>query len=363
MKKYRKSLEYMEQYRPGTDVGTVSEKYGIRAANIMKLSSNENPLGTSPEVYRAVSSSLKDIHMYPETTSGNLRAALAEKYMLSESNFFVGAGSDQVLDIFLQSVLEKGDKVVTEFPSFPQYSLISTKLGANVDSISLRNDFSFSVDAILSAIQKETAAVILCNPNNPTGTIIAKDDILRIVKESKTYVVVDEAYIEFGGESSLDLISRNPNLLILRSFSKSYGLAAMRIGYGISSNEELFSNMMKVKLPFNILQISEVAAIAALSDERFLKQTKITVEREKKKIIVALEKNGFKVFPSYANFVWVDCSPTRHTSEDLYNKLLEMGVIMRPFGKIKGFQGDYFRMSIPAKKKANKLVKILHSLE
>ena len=323
---------------------------------IINLSSNENPLGPSPRVIKAIKNHSSLIHRYPESTSFELRQELARLQGLGPDNYIFGAGSNEVIDIILQTILKPKDKVLMPFPTFPQYKLLAEKLGGAVEEVPLNKDFSFDVDNFLSGADN-AKIIFLCAPNNPTCSDISRKDVLKILRESAC-VVVDEAYVEFSGETVVDLVKKHENLLILRTFSKAYGLAGMRIGYGVAGRD-LVEKMMKVKNPFNVNSLAQKSALAALSDTNHLKNVVETIVLGRKYLSNKL-RAFFTVYPSRTNFLWVDVSPL--SAYDLAQKLLKQNIAIRPFGKIPGYEGNYVRITVGTEEENEQLADALEAL-
>ncbi|MCK4820855.1 histidinol-phosphate aminotransferase family protein, partial [bacterium] len=237
---------------------------------IIDLSSNETPFGPGPMVIKAIGSYASSVHRYPEIISFELGQSLARLHGLGPDNYIFGAGSNEVIDILLQALLAPKDKVLMSFPTFSQYKVLAEKQGAAIQEVPLEMDFSFNPDAFLSHAGN-AKVIFLCNPNNPTGSSISRGDILRVLKEPAC-VVVDEAYAEFSRESVIDLVKKYENLVVLRTFSKAYGLAGLRVGYGVACRD-LAEKILKVKNPFNVNSLAQKSALAALSDRDHLEMT------------------------------------------------------------------------------------------
>ena len=329
---------------------TVRQKPGI-----IGLSRNENPFGPSPRVVRAIEKNTCRINRYPDASSFELRDYLAGLHGLDPGNYIFGAGSNEVIDIFLQAVLRRGDRVLAFFPSFPQYRLLAEKQGGVMQEVPLEGDFSFDVNEFL--LHADNAKVLfLCNPNNPTGSLISRREILKVLEQS-AYVVLDEAYAEFLGETFIGLVEEYANLIVLRSFSKAYGLAGMRVGYGVAGRV-LVEKMMKVKSPFNVGLLAQKSALAALSDVRYLKKTVDLIVSEREYLSREL-RIFFTVYPSDANFLWVDVRPL-----DAYafaRGLLEQNISVMPFGQLPGYSGSYVRISVGTREQNRRLIAAIGS--
>ena len=264
----RKGVSTLDTYVPGRRAEEVGREYGL--TEVFKLASNENAIGPSPAALEAIQGVLKGLHRYPDGHAGGLRAALAGKLGVEEAQIFVGNGGDDVLSVLARTFLNDGDEVIIPQPTFSPYRHVSQVMGANVIFSPLR-EFRIDLDDILSRAGAATKIIFLCSPNNPTGTIIQKGALVSFLEAlpENTLVLLDEAYGDFVDDpewpDSLALLKQYP-LIVLRSFSKIYGLAGLRVGYGLG-DKDLIGYMHRVREPFNVNQLAQVAAIAALGDD------------------------------------------------------------------------------------------------
>lgn len=352
---YRKVCENIQPYVPGKPISDVQRELGL--TDVIKLASNENPLGCSKKVTQAISDALSEISLYPDGNATVLRNKLAEKHGLKPGQIIFGAGSNEIITFIAQIFLNPGDESIYAQPSFSWYDTAVLATGANPVIIPLK-DYTHDLEAMKNAITDKTKIIWICNPNNPTGTIITakeQEEFLKAVP-SNIVVVLDEAYYEFarGGDypESVSLLEKYPNIIILRTFSKAYGLASLRVGYGMAS-EEIVSYLNRVRPPFNVNTLAQTAAIAALEDEDFVREVLKVNKAGRDMLYEAFEKLGLRYVKSHANFIWVE---TPLSSGEMFQKLLHRGVIVRPF------MGKWLRITVGKKEQNEKLIKALTEL-
>lgn len=266
-----------------------------------------------------------DLNQYPAPYSDGLRGALAEKYGLHEDNFVVGNGSDEALDVVFKSFMEPGEAVVAPYPSYVLHSFFVKVNCGRFVTVDLRPGFQLDPDALLGAKGK---IIILCTPNNPTANIFDHRDVEKVVAEHDGPVVVDEAYGEFASDSFMSRVNEFDNLIVTRTFSKAYGLAGLRVGY-MASNRKMADVMQRVKIPYSLDRISEMAAIAALKNTEYVDQAIALVLEEREHLSQGLRDLGFKVFPSESNFILFKSAKP---SAELVGRLAKKGVLVRDFG-------------------------------
>ena len=266
---FNKSIEKISPYKPGMREEEIKEKNKLE--KVIKLASNENPYGPSEKI-NTVFKDISNIERYPDNNCTNLRNVLANKLKLSEKNFIFGNGSVEIIQMISRVMIEKGDEVITCTPTFQSYYLETYIQYGKVKSIPMTNDYKFDLNAIVDNINDKTKVIYIANPNNPTGTIIKNDELEKFLEKipKDILIVLDEAYAEFVNDrdypNSIELLDKYKNICILKTFSKAYGLANLRIGYGIA-NEDVITQFEKVRVPFNVSTIAEEAAIIAISDE------------------------------------------------------------------------------------------------
>ena len=342
-------------YIPGKPIEEVEREKGI--ANIVKLASNENPLGPSPLALKAIKASLKNLNRYPDGSGFYLKQELVNFFNLKSENFILGNGSNELIDIAVRTFCERDENIVSPFPSFVAYYLAGEQLGLKL-KISRLKDYALDLDDMYKLIDGKTKVVFISNPNNPTGTFFSNDKIINFIKKVKdgVLIVIDEAYIEYIGKSLVEdiNIADFPNVLILRTFSKVYGLAGLRIGYGIG-HKDLISLMDRVREPFNVNSLSLSAAAAALKDKEYLEKVITTNETEKNYLYGEFKKIGIEFIETGANFILVKLKLQK--AAEISEKFLNAGVIVRPMDRF-GY-GDMVRITVGTHKENVKLIKAL----
>jgi histidinol-phosphate aminotransferase len=341
----RRQLLDFDPYSPGLSMEEVKERYGL--SSVIKLASNENPLGVSPKVLQAMEKRLTEVHRYPRAGSPRLRQALADYHGVPEDRIVAGNGSDEIIDLLIRVAVAPGREHVLAFqPCFNIYRLQSKLCGVAFRQVALRGDFTFPMQALLEAVNDATAIVFLTTPDNPSGFAPSIEEVLDLHRclPGGCLLVVDEAYMDFAVPrerySIISLAGSVPNLVVLRTFSKLYGLAGLRLGYGVMP-AELADTLLRVKLPFSVNVLAEAAGIAALDDDTFRSETIATVARGREMLTHVLGEMGFLVYPSQANFIMV--KPPMAASE-LFEKLLRRGIIIRPLQSYG--MTDHLRISI-----------------
>lgn len=318
-------------YPPGKPLEELEREYGVRDS--IKMASNENPWGPSPKAIEAIRGALENLHRYPDGSGYYLVHALAEKLGFSPDEIVLGNGSNEIIEMLVKAYVQNGDEVITSHPSFLMYQkIVQVRGGVNIviPLMRMRHDLT----AILAAITDKTRLIFLDNPNNPTGCPIKPTDLysfLSTVPES-VLVVLDEAYVDFmDNELQVDIFSlvRNSKgrcgVVSLRTFSKAYGLAGVRIGYGLMPSQ-VAVNLHKVRQPFNVNQLAQIGALAALEDEEFYQQTLQRTREGLNYLQAEVDKLGCKSYPSQTNFFLID---VKGDATVLYEAMLHKGVIIR----------------------------------
>ncbi|MDR1812636.1 MAG: histidinol-phosphate transaminase [Candidatus Fibromonas sp.] len=328
MPKARKEIESIPDYVPGKSIDEIREKYGL--LQVTKLASNENPFGASPAAMAAYKKCAAKLHLYPRGSAPELVKKLALKWKVREENLIIGNGSDEILDLAARVYFNRGDYAAGAGSTFSLYSSAAKIAGANYKAFPLEN-FCYPLESLEGF--KKAGIIFICNPNNPTGTCYSGRVILDFLKKvsKNTLVILDMAYAEFTGEKEPPLhrwIKMFPNLLCTRTFSKLYGLAGLRIGYGISS-KEIINTLKKAKPPFNVNYPAQMAALAALDDTRFIEKSLKVNGDERKKLAQNLQGLGFKVLPSGANFV---CAKIGRQAREFVVWLESRGMVIRHLG-------------------------------
>lgn len=317
-------------YEPGKPIEYVARELGLDPAGIDKLASNENPFGPSPKAVAAAKRALAQGELYPDGGCYALRQRLATKWDLSPDQFAIGNGSNELLELLGHVFLEPGDEVVMAVPAFAVYKLVTLLFGATPVEVPLRN-WTHDLTAMAAAITPRTKLVFVCSPNNPTGTANTAEELIAFVRGLPDHVVAvfDEAYAEYV-EHAPDLrplIAEGRKLVCLRTFSKIYGLAALRVGYGYA-NTEACALLNRVRQPFNVNAIAQAAALAALEDTAFTEKCRLQNSRGLVQLTKGCQKLGLETVPSVANFILVRVSD----GLGVFTALQRAGVIVRPVG-------------------------------
>ncbi len=326
----RPHLSTLLPYVPGKPLEELEREMGI--TNAAKLASNENPLGPSPLVLKAILESFSQWGRYPDGGAHELTRKLSAHLGVSSDSLVLGNGSNEILVLLGEMILNQGDEVLYAAPSFVVYQLVAQLNQAKAITIPLK-DHTHDLISFAWAITSKTRMVFICNPNNPTGTHLPLQDVEIFLNQcpSQVLVVLDEAYYEYVEDpayfESLKLTDRYSNLVILRTFSKAFGLAGLRIGYGVL-NRELKALFQKTRQPFNINRLAQIAALAALGDIPHMRRSVELNRKMRIKLTESLREMGFTPAPSQSNFVYFEVE----AADSIYQKLLRVGVIVRPMG-------------------------------
>nr|TKS15737.1 histidinol-phosphate aminotransferase, chloroplastic-like [Populus alba] len=331
-------LRKLSPYQSILPFEILSAQLGRKPEDIVKLDANENPYGPPPEVLEALGN-LKFPYIYPDPESRRLREALAIDSGLESDHILVGCGADELIDLIMRCTLDPGDKIVDCPPTFTMYEFDAAVNGALVTKVLRKPDFSLNVDLIVDAVRKEKPkCIFLTSPNNPDGSIINDEDLLKIL-ELPILVVLDEAYIEFSGlESRMKWVKKHDNLIVLRTFSKRAGLAGLRVGYG-AFPLSIIEYLWRAKQPYNVSVAAEVAACAALQNPTYLEDVKNALVEERERLFKFLQEVPFLTpFPSHSNFILCEVK-SGMDAKKLKDDLASMGVMVRHYNKkeLKGF--------------------------
>ena len=331
--KFNKVLEDIKIYEAGKPIELVVREFGIAPENVVKLASNENPLGTNPAVANAIVANANRAHLYPDDSMFELKAALASKYAVQENNLIIGAGSDQVLEFISRAVLNENTSVLMSAVTFSMYEIYAKQMGAKVIRTA---SYAHKYDEFMEAYHMHKPRIIyLCTPNNPTGDGTSKEEVLKIINavDTETLVVVDGAYMEYAAAKDANFaITPNEllgfeNVIYLGTFSKAYGLGGMRVGYGIAQ-PELIHELYKMRPPFNISTLSLAAAIEACKDDSFVKESIALNQEEIKRYEAFAKEQGFGYIESYTNFITYLFDETMDSTK-IADAFLRRGVIIR----------------------------------
>ncbi len=333
----RSCLDKIKPYVPGKPVEEVERELGLK--NVIKMASNENPLGPSLLAVEAMRKNLKKMHIYPDGNCYYLKEALAKKIEVQTNQLIFGNGSDELLSFLTLTYLNPGDEAVMVDPSFSEYDFATRLMGGELRRVPLVGpDFKYDFEAILAAVNEKTRLIFICSPNNPTGSTVKKSELDSFVEQlpDNVILVLDQAYIEYvesaDHPTGLDYVNQGQPVILLRTFSKLYGLAGLRIGYGIAS-AELIGELNRVREPFNVNSMAQAAAQGALDDNYHLQQSRSLVSKSRKQFEVGLAEMGLKPVPDEANFCFIDI---KEDSKQVFQALMKRGVIVRT-GDIFGF--------------------------
>lgn len=354
--KVRNEILGLDVYRAGKPISEVKRELGLE--EVTKLASNENPLGCSPKVKAVLRELIDETHMYPDASNYELKDALSAKLGVKPQQICCSTGSDSLIRVICNTFLEPGDETIMAEVTFPRYEASSKLMGATPIIIPMENN-GLHIEKMVDAITEKTKILWLCNPNNPTGTIFNKTEFVNVLSRIPDHVliVMDEAYIEYVTSeefpNGLDYLNDYPNMIVLRTFSKAYGLAGLRCGYGIAS-EELISYFNRVIGPFDVNLYAQQAALAALSDQEFLNLVLETNECGKEYYYEQFKLMDLQYIETNTNFIMVD---TRINDKEVFDKLLSKGVIVRP-GYLLGMPG-WLRVTIGTEKQNKLFIKAL----
>lgn len=324
-------IQALVPYPPGKPIEETEREYGI--TGVVKLASNENPLGPSPKAVAAIQAASKELHLYPDGSHFHLKKALSTRLGVSTDELSIGCGSNEFIDLLPRVFVPKGKNLVTHKTAFVIYKLCSQLVGCDFIEVPVNDDLRYSVNDVLKMITPDTRMVMIANPNNPTGTFLNAEEVDRLAREleaRRVLLVLDYAYWEFVTDKAIPdpiaVFKKHPNVIVLRTFSKIYGLAGVRVGYMVA-DKKVTSMIERSRQPFNVTSAGLAGALAALEDDEHLKASvalnnasKIEIERE-------LSKYNVRLYPSQGNFILVDMN---RPSRELYTEFLKRGVIIRP---------------------------------
>ncbi|HIL93301.1 MAG TPA: histidinol-phosphate transaminase [Cycloclasticus sp.] len=336
-------------YQPGKPIDELQRELGLD--NIVKLASNENPLGPSDVVKEAIQSAIKDVALYPDGNGFYLKKALSEKLGVTTDMITLGNGSNDVLDLIARVFLSQGREAVYSQYAFVVYAIATQSVGATArvakaSSINSTATYGHDLSAMLALVNDKTSVVFIANPNNPTGTWLEPLELEAFIKQIPKHVIVvlDEAYCEYLEQqitvNSIDFLQTYPNLIITRTFSKAYGLAGLRVGYAVS-HPDVADLLNRVRQPFNVNSLALVAAEAALKDDDYINRSRVLNTQGLQQLTKGFEQLGLSYIPSVGNFVSVNVGDN---AADIYTRLLQKGVIVRPIAAYK--MPSFLRVSV-----------------
>lgn len=376
VEKARTEIKGLRPYLPGKPIDELAREFGLNPADIVKLASNENPIGPSKKAIAAMEAEARELTRYPDGNGFDLKQALCQKLSthsapVKPENITLGNGSSDILDFIVTCFVSKDDEVIFSQHAFAIYGLVATVQGGTSVVVPAKN-YGHDLDAMAAAITEKTRVIFVTNPNNPTGTWLSRTEVSDFMAKvpNDVVVVLDEAYFEFVSEADfcdgLTLIADYPNLVVTRTFSKAYGLASLRVGYGIS-NPEIADLMNRVRPPFNVNSFALAAAVATLNDEEYVAESIAINDQGMEYLTQSFDEMGLPYIPSVANFISFEIpatikgEPANISAAEVNSQLLAVGVIIRPIANYE--MPSYLRVSIgtPAENEIfiTKLKKIL----
>lgn len=324
------NLAEMPVYQPGRPIEEVAREQGLPAKEIIKLASNENPLGPSPAAVAAIQQALQNLHLYPDGNAFYLKSKLAERLGVENSNLILGNGSNEIIEFIGHALLHPGADVIVSQYCFAVYPIVAKLFGANLITVPARN-YGHDLSAMLRAVTPNTRVMFVANPNNPTGTLAPRGEVVRLINElpPSVLLVMDEAYLEFL-DDPIDLLPLvrlgfKPNLILMRTFSKIYGLAGLRLGYGIG-HPEFIAALEKIRQPFNINALIQAGALAALYDIEHLRRTHHNNAQGLHYFVREFRQMNLEFIPSAANFILVKVGD----GQRIFMEMQKRGIITRP---------------------------------
>lgn len=359
----RSELSSIEPYNSGLSIDHVKQLYA--PDQISKLGSNENPHGPSPKVSALFKNPEMLLNLYPDSSGSELRNELEKQFQTSSEHIILGNGSEDLLSVISRTFLRNKDRVVTLYPSFPLHEDYAKLMGATVDPIAVNEHLEIDVDALMDAASKPARMLMFANPMNPVGAWLNPENLSKVIDAThpKTLIVLDEAYFEYANgndyASGIACLKASPNpWIVLRTFSKAWGLAGLRIGFGICSSPELKQAMDKTRTPFNVNSFAQAAALAALKDTPHMQKCVDATLIERKSVRAILEAKGYKVAPSNGNFLFFQAKGCADTTN---HELLKRGVIVKPW-KQKPYD-SFFRVSIGTSSENKHFLHALSAIE
>lgn len=330
---------------------------------IVDFSSSVNPLGSSPKALEAISASLPQIQIYPDSTSESLREAIASSFNgIGAKNVVVGNGSTELIYLFTETFLDNGQVAVMPSPTFGEYENAVKKSGGQPKYVKLSRKLCVESN-VFNGQLKDAKIAFLCNPNNPTSRLTPYDTVIEIIEEAlknEVLLFLDEDFLEFVDDekqfSLVNKVNKYPNLFVLRSFTKAFGLTGLRVGYGVAC-EDTIELLLNAKIPWNVNCLGQTAAVAALADTEHLKRSREVVRTEKAFLVNELSQlKGFEQYPADANFILINIKKSGFTAAELTEKVLEHGILIRDCSSFTGFDGYHVRVAVKTRKENQKLL-------
>ena len=364
MVKTRAIIDEFDTYVPGKSKKEIASMYNLDEDEIIKLGSNENPWGPVPGLRDVMMDAVSQMNRYPESNHEHLKEIIAEyANVRSDQVMVAGDGADELIDVLAKTFVNPNDEFIVHPPTYMYYEFLFKQYEAKI--VHARWDVesnTLDVQSVLDAITDKTKVIFLCSPNNPTGGLIAREDIIKIIESTSALVVIDEAYWEFAEVNNIDLLDKYDNVFIIRTFSKVMGLAGLRIGYGLSS-PEILEKIARIKPVFSLTVASQKAVEATLADKEFIEEStrKSIAEREYLyESVNAIDK--LHIYKSKSNYLLIDLHDSGYTASELSKKLMEKGVIVRDCTSFYGLDEYYMRISVETHPKNEKFIEILKEL-
>lgn len=363
--KFNDYVENLQNYEAGKPVELVVREYGVKEDDVIKLASNENPLGTGKKAVKAIYKMAKHANLYPDDSMFELKGALADKYGVSEKNVIIGAGSDQIIEFLIHAKCNENKGILTAGTTFSMYGIYAKHAKARHFSTASKFHDLKEIKELYESHKDEISVIFLCVPNNPLGECLDAKDVIKFIKsiDDDTLVVIDAAYNEFASFKDKHKhiepaeIVKLKNAIYLGTFSKVYGLGGLRVGYGVA-DEKIISALYKLRPPFNVANLSLAAAVAALQDKKFIEKTIKNNFKEMKKYEKFANANGIKFIKSYTNFITFILNESKKSSE-ISQKLLEKGLIVRD---LKGYGLNAIRITVGLPKQNKRIFDELRKL-
>lgn len=342
----RSDLGTMQPYNSGLSIAEIQKRYQV--SSIAKLGSNENPFGPAPEVFGELDAAASSIFLYPESDAGRLRSVVAQYYKVPEERLIFGNGSEELLSIISRSIVNPSDRIVTLFPSFPLHEDYAVMMGGVIDRVSIKADLTIDVGALIEAVRKPSKMVVFANPMNPVGAWLNPKELEEIIQETHpdSLLVVDEAYFEYAQSgaycSALEFLETSrQNWMVLRTFSKAWGLAGLRVGFAVCSDPVLRSALDLTRTPFNTNSLAQRAAVKAIEQSSYMKKNVAITLDEKKRVEAEMDGLDIQYAASLGNFLFFDC---KRNASGVATELLKTGTIVKPWRQ-SGFE-RFIRVSV-----------------
>ncbi|WP_413301182.1 histidinol-phosphate transaminase [Bacillus sp. 1P10SD] len=356
----RKALESIKPYTPGKPLWEVKEELGLQ--QVIKLASNENPLGASPKAIEAISNILNELNRYPDAHAVELKKTIASFLAINTEQLIITNGADELITLISETYLEPSDEIIVPFPSFSEYDFGAQLMGAKVVPVPLDDEYQFNIETILAAVTEHTKIIYICSPNNPTGTYMPKSMLEKLLHSlpKNILVVFDSAYSHFATNedytNGLEFVRSDDPIIVLQTFSKIYGLAGVRVGFGVAP-ESIIQSILHVKEPFNVNSLAQAAAAAAITDKEHVNQSKQVNTKGREQLYNALTELGIKYTKSMSNFILIEFGAY---AKEVYQQLLALGVIVR-YGDTWGLPG-HIRISIGTEEENTILIEAISSI-